>query len=177
MDGTSMDETRTDEDTNDEVNVLIFDYIICLAIHAAMDVAQGNTGEWDMAWLEDTLRALRSVLPPLKELPVDLQIKAQAFEIARVLSKASHPGPAELAEMASTFVSTCNAEKEDMLALHAMEVASHICNESSQTAVVNNLLHIMQLLAPPILIQLERGRLKGLNRNETQQLKRRIGMV
>jgi hypothetical protein len=117
------------------------------------------------------------VLPPIKELPVDLQIKAQVFEIARVLSKASYPGPAELAEMASTFVSTCNAKKEDMLALHAMEVASHIRNESSQTAVVNSLLSVMQLLAPPILIQLERGRLEGLNRNETQQLKRRIGMV
>jgi hypothetical protein len=113
----------------------------------------------------------------MKELPVDLQIKAQVFEIVRLLSKTSHPGPAAVAEMASTFVSTCNAAKEDTLALHGMEVASHICNESSQTAVINDLLHVMQLLASPILIQLERGRLEGLNRNETQQLKRRIGMA
>ncbi|KAL4815968.1 hypothetical protein BDW67DRAFT_162707 [Aspergillus spinulosporus] len=172
-----MDETRTNEDTNDEVNVLIFDYIICLAIHAAIDVAQGNKGELNVAWLEDTLRALRSVLPPMKELPVDLQIKVQVFEIVRVLSDTSHPGPAALAEMANTFVSTCNAAKEDTLALRGREVASQLCNESSQTAVINNLLYVMQLLAPPILIQLERGRLEGLNQNETQQLKRRIGMA
>ncbi|KAL4751160.1 hypothetical protein BDW72DRAFT_174184 [Aspergillus terricola var. indicus] len=172
-----MDETRTDEDTNDEVNVLIFDYIICLAIHAAIGVAQGNTDEWDIAWLEDALRALRSVLPPMKELPVTLQIKAQVFEIVQVLSETSHPGPAALSEMASTFVSTCNAAKEDTLATRGLEVASQLCNESGQTAVIDNLVYVMQLLAPPILIQLERGRLEGLNRNETQQLKRRIGLA
>ncbi|KAL4733116.1 hypothetical protein BDV11DRAFT_200663 [Aspergillus similis] len=172
-----MDKTRTNDDTNDEVNVLIFDYIICLATHAAIDVAQGNTGEWDMAWLDDTLRALQSVLPPMKELPVAVQIKAQVFEIIRVLSKTTRPEPAALSEMASTFVSTCNAAEEDNLVLRGMEVANQLRNEGSQTAVINNLVYVMQLLAPPILIQLERGLLEGLNRNETQQLKRRIGMA
>ncbi|KAL6233482.1 hypothetical protein BDW75DRAFT_186649 [Aspergillus navahoensis] len=172
-----MDETRADEDTSDEVNVLIFDYILCLAIHAAINVARGTTGEWDMAWLEDTLRALRSVLPPMKELPVALQIKDQVFEIVRVVSQTSQAGPAALLEMAGTFVSTCNAAKEEALALRAMEVASQLCNESSQTDVANTLVYIMQLLAPPILIQLERGKLEGLSRTETQQLKQRIGMA
>ncbi|KAL4983072.1 hypothetical protein BDW68DRAFT_169640 [Aspergillus falconensis] len=172
-----MDETRAAEDTSDEVNVLIFDYIICLAIHTAINVTQGNTGEWDMVWLEDTLRALRSVLPPMKELPVALQIKGQVFEIVRVLSQTSQPGPATLSKMAGMLVSTCNAAKEETLAMRAMEVASLLCNESSQTSVVNTLVYIMQLLAPPILIQLERGRLEGLSRIETQQLKQRIGMA
>ncbi|KAL4992977.1 hypothetical protein BDV10DRAFT_38793 [Aspergillus recurvatus] len=172
-----MDETRADEDTSDEVNVLIFDYIICLAIHTAINVAQGNTGEWDMAWLEDTLRALRSVLPPMKELPVALQIKGQVFEIVRLLSQTSQPGPAALSETASTFVSTCNAAKDETLVLRSMELAIQLCNKSSQATVINTLVYIMQLLAPPILIQLERGRLQGLSRTETQQLKQRIGMA
>ncbi|KAL4973259.1 hypothetical protein BDW66DRAFT_142663 [Aspergillus desertorum] len=172
-----MDEMRADEDTNEEVNVLIFDYIICLAIHTAINVAQGKTHEWDIDWLEDTLQALRSVLPPTKELPVALQIKDQVFELVRVLSKASQPGPATLSEMASTFVSTCNAAKEEALALRGLEVASQLYNESSQAAVIKNLVYIMQLLAPPVLIQLERGRLEGLSRTETQQLKQRIGMA
>ncbi|RDW87209.1 uncharacterized protein DSM5745_03851 [Aspergillus mulundensis] len=167
---------KVDEDTSKEVNCLIFDYIICLAIHTAISVAEGSTGEWDMSWLEDTVTALRLVLPPTEELPVALQIKAQVFEIARMFSKTSQPVQTMLAEMASTFVSTCKSAGEKALELHATQAASQIRNNQKSATVIYTLGQIMQLLAPPVLLQLERGNLEGMSRAETQRLKQRIGM-
>ncbi|KAL2862902.1 uncharacterized protein BJX67DRAFT_274029 [Aspergillus lucknowensis] len=42
--------------------------------------------------------------------------------------------------------------------------------------LTDDLVHIMELLDPPILTQLERGKLNGLSRVQTEQLKSRIGM-
>jgi hypothetical protein len=49
-------------------------------------------------------------------------------------------------------------------------------NEDGPAAPLNTLVDIMKLLEPPILLQLERGKLKGLSRAETQELKQKIGM-
>ncbi|KAL4907598.1 hypothetical protein BDW74DRAFT_110645 [Aspergillus multicolor] len=172
-----MSEFKVDEDISNEVNCLIFDYIICLAIHTAISVAEDNAGERDMGWLEDTVTALQLVLPPTEKLPVALQIKAQVFEISRTFSKTyTEPEQTVLAEMASMLVSTCKSARDKELELHAIQAAGQLCNNRKSATAVHTLVQIMDLLAPPVLLQLERGIIEGMSRAETQLLKKRIGM-
>lgn len=49
-------------------------------------------------------------------------------------------------------------------------------NEAGPTTLLHGLVDIMRMLEPPILLQLERGKLEGLSRAETQQLKQKIGL-
>lgn len=43
--------------------------------------------------------------------------------------------------------------------------------------VIDFLLNLMKRLEPPVLVQLERGKLNGMTNFETQMLKRRVGFV
>jgi hypothetical protein len=52
-----MDGRRADEDTLDDVNICIFDYMLCRAIHTAINATGDNTGEWDVTWIEDTTQS------------------------------------------------------------------------------------------------------------------------
>ncbi|KAL4783972.1 hypothetical protein BJX76DRAFT_240784 [Aspergillus varians] len=236
-----MDDMMTEGDIRDDVNIFIFDYILCMTIHTAMYMTKDNLGKWDtsMTWLEDTIRMIRSMLPPTQELPVTLRMKTQVLEIIRMFNTTVETGPIILAEMASTFVSTSKSAGKKEIEPHATKVAIQLCiyaafrahrdpdsgasegyaeylaslsqgerrgkapeyvtqvlssmgisvetsletvrqtvrmNGSGPTTILDTLVDIMQLLEPPILLQLERGRLEGLTRAETEHLKRRVGM-
>ncbi|KAL4864951.1 hypothetical protein BDV12DRAFT_200580 [Aspergillus spectabilis] len=238
-----MDRTRADEEIRADVDLLILDYLVCMAIYRAINVTDDNPGEWESIWLEDTTRMLRLIHPP-SDMPLGLRIKTQILEIIRSflrINQSDQAEPKTLAALASTFVSTCGSTDE-MLKAHAIEVANRLCvhaarqeyrdmrnghtegfaenladicknlgrwdiggvspfltrmpsaigisveiwletilqiaceNEDGPAAPLNTLVDIMKLLEPPILLQLERGKLKSLSRAETQKLKRKIGM-
>ncbi|KAL4911822.1 hypothetical protein BDW62DRAFT_42085 [Aspergillus aurantiobrunneus] len=232
-----MDETRADEDTKDDVDILILDYVLCMTIHIAIKMIKSNPGDQDTAWLEDPMQMLRAMLLPTQDLPMDIQIKAQVLEIIKIFNTAVRARPIMLANMAHSFVSACESANKDVLQPYATEVATHLCihaafrmyrdsnngsskgfdkylarlpegegkapeyitqtlpsigisekacletirqtvrvNESGPTIPLDTLVNIMQLLEPPVLLQLERGKLKGLSRAKTQQLKQRVGM-
>ncbi|KAL4805242.1 hypothetical protein BDV18DRAFT_140482, partial [Aspergillus unguis] len=172
-----MDMLNADDETKDEVNLLIFDYMISMAIHTAMSIAQDEYGEWYMTWPEDTIRMLWSMLEPTLALPLSIHIKVQILAIVRMIANVSPTEPPIVADMAENFVSTCRSTGEDAIESYAIEVAAQLHNnEDWSTKVYDLLVDIMQLLEAPILLQLERGQLEGLTRAETQQLKERAGL-
>ncbi|KAL4945352.1 hypothetical protein BDV06DRAFT_40767 [Aspergillus oleicola] len=247
-----MDE-RADEATREDVNVLIFDYLLCMAIHAEINATSGDTNPtWvgDTIWgkyscvstirvlqMAEALRyiALRSGLPLTNELPAALQIKAQIFETIKALKDTGRSGSATLTETAAKLLLSCRSANLEEIEPYATTVAIHVCAHAASKAHQNSIEHsgkdapgdstsqpepaisrnptdsvaramltmgipaeamrhtnhqpapinetlevlssIMQLLDPPVLLQLERGRLEGLSRAETQQLKHKIGMV
>ncbi|KAL4923289.1 uncharacterized protein BDV17DRAFT_277506 [Aspergillus undulatus] len=225
-------DTTADEDTRHEVNLLILDYMLCMAIHTAMHATKSNTNGWDMTWLEDTIRALRTGLAAANKLPIMLLIKAQVFEIISIL-KDTDTRPSVLAEMASGFLFNCKSVNSGLIEAQATTAAVQLCAHAvsrahrilddhagenparyaptpsegekpgnlpvcvakalptmgiSAEAVYNtsqsvhihdtikSLFDTMQLLPPPVLLQLERGKLDGLSRAETQELKYLAGM-
>lgn len=182
---------------------------------------------------------LKSILQPGPMLPVTIDIKAQVLEIIKTFNTAVRVEPNILVEMASTFVSTCNASGLEVIKRRAAEIAIQLCiqavfrvyqdsnndgpegfmefytsfadeegvtkipeyivqilpsigastdtlfkiacqmertNEGGPTTLLHGLIDIMRMLEPPILLQLERGKLEGLSRVETQQLKQKIGL-
>lgn len=181
---------------------------------------------------------LKSILQPDPMLPVTIDIKAQVLEIIKTFNTAVRVEPNILVEMASTFVSTCNASGLEVIKRRAAEIAIQLCiqavfrvyqdsnndgpegfmefctsfaeegvtkipeyivqilpsigastdtlfkiacqmertNEGGPTTLLHGLIDIMRMLEPPILLQLERGKLEGLSRVETQQLKQKIGL-
>ncbi|KAL5332686.1 hypothetical protein BJX70DRAFT_107536 [Aspergillus crustosus] len=227
-----MDRARADEETRVEVELLILDYLVCMAIY--------NTPNGTV-WVEDIARIIELV-HPTPGMPQDLQIKTQMLQIIQLslqIKQAEQPAPGTLAALTSTFVSTC----EDigvMPMVHAIEVASRICvqaalqeyrghghtegfaesltnmckrpdgrapeghcqyitpmpsvlgiseevwlgaimriareNEDVQAALLDAIAIIMEQLEPPVLLQLERGKLTNLSRTETQALIQKIGM-
>jgi hypothetical protein len=58
-----------------------------------------------------------------------------------------------------------------------LEVSGQVERDKDATAgLFDALLNVMMSLEPPVLIQLERGKLNGLSRAQTEELKLRIGM-
>ncbi|KAL2816859.1 hypothetical protein BDW59DRAFT_135814 [Aspergillus cavernicola] len=233
-----MDEARADEDVREEVNFLIYDYMICMAIYRSTSVIPDSPEQMDLNRPGETIRILKSILPPTETFLADLQIKTQIFEIIQIFTKpklVAQPEPTLLAEMASRFVLTCNAASMEALGSYATEVAIQLCiyamyqnsnNSSSDGCIenpvgipgeqeaekipeyithilpsmgisnevyleairrtrrvngngkgplLNTVVEIMKLLKPPILTQLEKGKLDGLSHVETEELKRRVG--
>lgn len=234
-----MDERRADEDTLDDVNICIFDYMLCTAIHTAINATGDSTNEWDVTCVEDTTQMLKSILQPSQVLPVSIKIKAQVLDIIKILNSAVRIEPNVLVEMTSMFVSTCNVLSMEAVKRRAAEIAIQLCihaifrvyqdsnnggsegfmeyytslsdeeratkipeyivqilpsigvsidtlfklacqtermNEGGLTTLLRDLTDIMRMLEPPILLQLERGKLEGLSRAETQRLKQEIGL-
>ncbi|KAL3469028.1 hypothetical protein BJX99DRAFT_242248 [Aspergillus californicus] len=229
-----MDEAMVNEDVRSEVDILIYDYMICMAIHRAI------SSELEIG-LEDTIKMLKYLLPPTETFPADLQIKTQIFRIIQVLIKqrpSIQPEPVTLAELAKTFVLTCNTASIGALGGNTTKIAIQLCihaafqtyrssndksmdefmkhsmgtlggqeaaeipeyvsttllsigvtfeayfeaiknledGEPTTTPISTALADIMKLLKPPVLTQLEMGKLDGLSRAETEELKRRVGM-
>ncbi|KAI9928079.1 hypothetical protein MW887_002931 [Aspergillus wentii] len=59
---------------------------------------------------------------------------------------------------------------------HLQVVSANMSGSRFAETVVDFLTDLMRTLEPPVLIQLERGKLGGLSRAETQQLKERVGL-
>ncbi|KAL5361883.1 hypothetical protein BJX96DRAFT_90789 [Aspergillus floccosus] len=59
---------------------------------------------------------------------------------------------------------------------HIKRISTNLTPGKLRQELFNTLLDIMKMQDPPILIQLERGKLAGLSRAETQQLKERAGI-
>ncbi|KAI9373210.1 hypothetical protein BJX61DRAFT_395351 [Aspergillus egyptiacus] len=223
-----MNEQTADEELRAEVDILMYDYLVCMATYGALRAAPHRPKDQDQLWLEATVRRLRSLLPPVESLPLDIQIKTHILEITQILSEHDsevQPEPAVYAELASTFISTCNATRNEAISCRAAEVAlqlctgghmdslqrmpqeveqgekiipeciartlpvigisTHVYHEAIQTVHIRRdkaaahlrpIMEIMKQLTPPILAQLERGKLNGLSRDETQQLKQRVGL-
>ncbi|PYI21154.1 hypothetical protein BO99DRAFT_472334 [Aspergillus violaceofuscus CBS 115571] len=62
------------------------------------------------------------------------------------------------------------------LEVHLRNISNGLPAAQLARAVIDYLANLMQSLDPPILLQLERGKLGGLTREETRQLKERIGL-
>ncbi|KAL4894363.1 hypothetical protein BDV59DRAFT_17646 [Aspergillus ambiguus] len=58
---------------------------------------------------------------------------------------------------------------------HIQHLAIKLAPDALRQALFDVLLEIMKIQEPPILLQLERGKLHGLSRAETQELKDRVG--
>ncbi|CEL06704.1 hypothetical protein ASPCAL09876 [Aspergillus calidoustus] len=220
---------KAGDDTIVEVNTLILDYMLCMAIHEA---TSGQVQDWAI-WLEDTQRMLKLVLPPVETLTPDLRIKTQVFDIIRLFIQTgdmSRTEPTTLADMATALVATCKIENRTTTIQHAVDAAVQICAHAALQArhdtnhdspgnrkterqrddgpennpicvhdsvstkkyleasgqserdkgttegLFGALLNIMMSLEPPVLIQLEKGKLNGLSRAQTEELKMKIGM-
>ncbi|GES65590.1 protein-L-isoaspartate O-methyltransferase [Aspergillus terreus] len=59
---------------------------------------------------------------------------------------------------------------------HIRRISTNLTPARLRQELFNTLLDIMKTQDPPILVQLERGKLAGLSRAETQQLKERAGI-
>ncbi|RAH71029.1 uncharacterized protein BO66DRAFT_63263 [Aspergillus aculeatinus CBS 121060] len=62
------------------------------------------------------------------------------------------------------------------LEVHLRDISNELPAAQLARAVVEYLTNLMQSLDPPILLQLERGKLGGLTREETRRLKERVGL-
>ncbi|KAL4882314.1 hypothetical protein BJY04DRAFT_217234 [Aspergillus karnatakaensis] len=127
-DTSTGDENGANEDTKAEVDILILDYLVCLAIHRAVDVTDNHPKGWGRIWVEDATTMLMSIHPP-SNMPIDLEIKVQILEIIRSfvrLEEAEPPEPTVLAELASTFVSTCISTGK-CLKTSAIDIANRLC--------------------------------------------------
>ncbi|KAJ0417224.1 hypothetical protein BJY00DRAFT_211942 [Aspergillus carlsbadensis] len=121
------------DDTIVEVNILMLDYMLCIAIHEA---TSGQVQDWAM-WLEDTERMLKLVLPPIETLTPDLRIKTQVFDIIRLFIQNGdrpRPEPTTLANTATALVDTCKTENRTTTVQHAVEVAVQICAHAALQA-------------------------------------------
>ncbi|KAL2816353.1 hypothetical protein BJX63DRAFT_145760 [Aspergillus granulosus] len=229
-----MDHEKADDDTKGEVNILILDYMLCIAIHEAIS---GQVQNW-MIWLEDTKRILELVLPSIETLTPDLRIKVQVFDIISVFIQVGDKTrlePTTLADMATGLMASSRATDQKATRDHAVEAAIQICahaayrdpndglpnglsiqkrgeetsenkqdipgcisrilpslgisteryleitgemmrHKDNTAGLFDALVNIMMSLEPPVLTQLERGKLNGLSRAQTEELKIRIGM-
>ncbi|KAL3446831.1 hypothetical protein BJX65DRAFT_308737 [Aspergillus insuetus] len=120
------DHEKAGDDTLAEVNILILDYMLCMAIHEAKS---GQVQDWAI-WQEDTQRMLKLVLPPMETLTPDLRIKTQVYDIIRLfIQTGDRPRlePTTLADMAIALVATCKTENRTTTIQNAVEAAVQIC--------------------------------------------------
>ncbi|KAL2841248.1 hypothetical protein BJY01DRAFT_14031 [Aspergillus pseudoustus] len=232
-----MDHEKADDDTADEVNILILDYMICMAVHEAIS---GQVQNW-VTWLEGTQRLLETVHPATETLPLHLRTKIRVFDIIGLFIQTEdkpRPEIQELTDMATDLVvssrttdqkATRDPAVEAAIHIYAhaalrthrdpgdgllddqsierrregtprskqdipgyisrilpslgvptktyLEVTGQILRDKGTTAgLFDALARIMMSLEPPVLTQLERGKLNGLSRAQTEELKIRIGM-
>ncbi|PTU16925.1 hypothetical protein P175DRAFT_0496683 [Aspergillus ochraceoroseus IBT 24754] len=228
--------TEANPDTREEVDLLIFDYLLCLTIERVINDGgeTSSSGNSDVCWLNNMLETLMKVLA-LPEVPsVDLRIKAQILQLANILSKPRSQTnstqeevpqelPTALSTVATSLISLCDAAEKKKLKTHGARIAVLLSaytaleeyqfpqNGSSdklseypteilkavelrlvgnnpgatrpamvlhnlRSAILNALMDIMKLLNPPILNQIERGKVGELSRAETHQLREKIGL-
>ncbi|KAL3458479.1 hypothetical protein BJX64DRAFT_292092 [Aspergillus heterothallicus] len=234
MDKGELEHQRADDETRDEVNILILDYMLCMAIHEA---TSGKVQSW-ASWLEDTQRILELMLPQIETLTPDLRIKMQVFDTISIFTRTALAQSTTLANLATRLVASSRATNQKATKAHALEAAMQICahaatrvhhdpsdgpftsrsiesreegtqgdkqgtadslartlslldistkrhletteqlmrDKGTTTRLFDSLINIMMSLETPVLIQLERGKLKGLSRAQTEELKARIGM-
>ncbi|KAF7590162.1 hypothetical protein BBP40_003183 [Aspergillus hancockii] len=127
-----MELHRADPGTQTEVDLLIWDYLLCTSIHNLLYASRAEEVqpyECDPKWHIDTLHTIQSVLPHPEPFPYDLDIKVPLFEFADVFWCYSHQylnlQPQEsqldtsrdrlpdklisLSKLATTFISLCHA--------------------------------------------------------------------
>ncbi|KAE8349070.1 hypothetical protein BDV28DRAFT_160809 [Aspergillus coremiiformis] len=101
--------------------------------------------------------------------PVSLNKRvAWAEEILNEISNVSH--------ISSQYLSDLQPPKKTPARVHWNTVSAKFPLQQFECAVFDVLIDIMMVLEPPVLVQLERGKLWGLSCAETKQLKDRVGL-
>ncbi|PWY66168.1 hypothetical protein BO83DRAFT_391705 [Aspergillus eucalypticola CBS 122712] len=80
-----MESPTADPDTQAEVDLMILDYLLCMAIDQVLDSGNGKV-EDDTSWSLDTINTIKTALLPSDTLPKDMQIKTQILELAQLFS-------------------------------------------------------------------------------------------
>ncbi|PYH63927.1 uncharacterized protein BO88DRAFT_491891 [Aspergillus vadensis CBS 113365] len=85
-----MEPSTADPDTQVEVDLMILDYLLCMAIGQVLDPGKGEEAqhapEDDTSWCLDTINTIKTALLPSDIIPKDMQIKTQILELAQLLS-------------------------------------------------------------------------------------------
>ncbi|GKZ36468.1 hypothetical protein AbraIFM66950_007584 [Aspergillus brasiliensis] len=85
-----MESLTADPDTQVEVDLMILDYLLCMAIGQVLSLEKGREAErayeWDFGWSLNTINTIKAALLPSGILPKDIQIKVQILELIQVFS-------------------------------------------------------------------------------------------
>ncbi|CAK40925.1 hypothetical protein CBS63078_6235 [Aspergillus niger] len=93
-----MESLTADPDTQVEVDLMILDYLLCMAIDQVLSPGNGGETQYahecDISWSLKTINTIKAALLPSDILPKDMQIKTQILELAQLFSDGNgHPEP------------------------------------------------------------------------------------
>lgn len=106
-----MELYRADPDTQHEVDLLIFDYLLCTSIYGLIYASRLETqqqpDEHDLNWHADTVHTLKSALQLSGFFSDDILVKVQLLEFAKVFR--SYPGACLALQPHGSQLATGNA--------------------------------------------------------------------
>ncbi|RMJ23431.1 hypothetical protein PHISP_05711 [Aspergillus sp. HF37] len=136
-----MDTASADPDTQTDVNLLILDYLLCLAIEAVLSKRiserEGHQSQRDAGWLVNSVNIINSILPQhqTQSLPPDLSTKLQLLAFAcHFLLRYTHN---TLDERPGNLLSLRQPEPE-FAGTHGLHIESHTWTQTSRIKSLSN---------------------------------------